>query len=141
MCPVIYGSEDLTWVAALRLRGQLQENAKMLAFHNSVPEQNHNEIEGWTCNPGILETKCIIWLKDESDHQRSKKRMEITSELLKNQAGKQFFISQSGSSKLLRLLKLIHFNDWVSYYCALFNKVNPSPVHRIMNLKQLITDQ
>ena len=28
-CPIIYGSEDLTWVAALRFRGQLAENAKM----------------------------------------------------------------------------------------------------------------
>ena len=54
-----------------------------------MPEQNHNEIEGWTCNPSILETKRIIWLKDESDHQRSK-NVWNTSELLKNQAGKQF---------------------------------------------------
>ena len=28
-CPIIYGSENLTWVAALRFRGQLAENAKM----------------------------------------------------------------------------------------------------------------
>ena len=33
-CPIIYGSEELTWVAALRFRGQLAENAKMLSFHN-----------------------------------------------------------------------------------------------------------
>ena len=59
-CPIIYGSEELTWVAALRLRGQLAENAKMLSFHHHFPEQNHNEIEGWTVNPDIMNRFSII---------------------------------------------------------------------------------
>ena len=141
MCPIIYGSEDLTWVAALRFRGQLEENAKMLAFHHSIPEQNHNEIEGWSCHPDLLATKCIIWLKDKDDHPRSLGRMEVTAKLLDGQAGKQVEIAEKGRSALIRLLKMIHFNDWVSYYAALLNNVDPTPVERITKLKEEMAKQ
>ena len=44
--PVIYGSE-VTAVAALRWKCQINENAKSLAFNHQFPELNHNEIVGW----------------------------------------------------------------------------------------------
>jgi glucose/mannose-6-phosphate isomerase len=141
MCPIIYGSEDLTWVAALRFRGQLEENAKMLAFHHSIPEQNHNEIEGWSCHPDLLATKCIIWLKDKDDHPRSLGRMKVTAKLLDSQVGKQVEIAEKGRSALIRLLKMIHFIDWVSYYAALLNNVDPTPVRRITRLKEEMAKQ
>ncbi len=135
MCPIIYGSEDLTWVAALRFRGQLEENSKMLAFHHHIPEQNHNEIEGWSCHTHLLDSKCIVWLKDEDDHPRSLKRMDISSQLLTGNVGKQIEIQETGPSPLVRLFKMIHFTDWVSYYAALLNEVDPTPVDRITQLK------
>jgi len=134
-CPIIYGSEELTWVAALRFRGQLAENAKMLSFHNHFPEQNHNEIEGWTANKDIMNRFSIIWLKDKDDHFGTQARMEITSSLLETSAGSQLEISQTGKNRVERLLKLIHFTDWISYYAALLNNIDPTPVNRIQELK------
>ena len=68
--PIIYtGSERLNPVA-IRLKGQLCENGKMLAYNNSLPEMNHNEIEGWENNKGLFEQYYIIWLKDKDDHGR-----------------------------------------------------------------------
>ena len=136
--PFVYGSEDLTWVAALRFRGQLAENAKMLSTHHHFPEQNHNEIEGWTCNPHILEYSCIVWLRDEDDHPGIQKRMDISEELLSKETAIQLSISQAGRNRVERLLKLIHFTDWVSYYCALLNHIDPTPVNRIQDLKARI---
>ncbi len=138
--PVIYGSEDLTWVAALRFRGQLEENAKMLAFHHHIPEQNHNEIEGWSCYDPLLKNMCIIWLPDSDDHSRSLARMEVTRDLLQEKCPVQLSLSESGSHRIIRLLKLIHFIDWVSYYCALLNGVDPSPVNRISALKNRMSE-
>jgi len=134
-CPIIYGSEDLTWVAALRLRGQLAENAKMLSFHYHFPEQNHNEIEGWTVNPDIMHRFSIVWIKDKEDHIGTQKRMNISSSLLESCAGIQLIITQKGANRVERLLKLIHYTDWVSYYAALLNNVDPTPVDRIQELK------
>ena len=138
-CPIIYGSENLGWVIALRFRGQLAENSKMLSFHHHFPEQNHNEIEGWTKNENIMSQFSIIWIKDEEDHVETKLRMKITSSLLESVSGKQIIISQSGENRIERLLKLIHFIDWVSYFAALLNNVDPTPVNRIQELKNKIT--
>ena len=138
-CPIIYGSEDLTWVAALRFRGQLAENAKMLSFHHNFPEQNHNEIEGWTTNPDIMNRLSIIWLRDVDDHPRTQIRMDISSSLLNAYAGSHLTISQMGSQRTERLLKLIHIIDWISFYAALLNTVDPTPVDRIQELKGRIS--
>ena len=139
-CPIIYGSEDLTWVAALRFRGQLAENAKMLSFHHHFPEQNHNEIEGWTVNPDIMNRFSIIWMKDEEDHRGIQARMNISASLLKSCAGTQLIITQQGANRVERLLKLIHYTDWISYYAALLNNVDPTPVNRIQELKSIIAE-
>ena len=140
-CPIIYGSEDLTWVAAVRFRGQLAENAKMLSFHHHFPEQNHNEIEGWTVNPDIMNRFSIIWLKDEDDHPGIQARMRISATLLESNAGSQIEISQLGENRVERLLKLIHYTDWISYYAALLNNVDPTPVKRIQELKIKISEE
>ena len=137
-CPIIYGSEDLTWVAALRFRGQLAENAKMLSFHHHFPEQNHNEIEGWTVNEDIMNRLTIIWLRDVDDHPGIQDRMDICSSLLESAPRYQLTISQSGAHRDIRLLKLIHYTDWISYYAALLNNVDPTPVNRIQALKARI---
>jgi glucose/mannose-6-phosphate isomerase len=137
-CPIIYGSEDLTWVAARRFRGQLAENAKMLSFHHHFPEQNHNEIEGWTVNEDIMRRFSIIWLRDKEDHAGTRARMDISSSLLESAPGCQLTISQSGANRIARLLKLIHYTDWISFYTALLNDVDPTPVNRIQELKTRI---
>ncbi len=137
-CPIIYGSEDLTWVAALRFRGQLAENAKMLSFHHIFPEQNHNEIEGWTVNKDIIRRFSIIWLRDKEEHPLNKNRMDISSSILESSSSCQTTISLSGTHRYERLLKMIHYTDWISYYAALLNNVDPTPVNRIQELKDRI---
>ena len=48
--PIIYSDNSSMNVAALRLKGQICENSKMLCYHNVLPELNHNEIVGWENN-------------------------------------------------------------------------------------------
>ena len=45
--PVIYSVADSTSSVGYRFKCQLNENSKLHAFHNEVPEMNHNEIIGW----------------------------------------------------------------------------------------------
>ena len=80
----------------------------------------------------------IIWLKDEGAHHGIQLRMNISSALLESRAGKQLTITQQGANRVERLLKLIHYIDWVSYYTALLNNVDPTPVNRIQELKSKI---
>ena len=81
----------------------------------------------------------IVWIRDIDDHQGIKKRMDVSSSLLTSSAGSQITIAESGTNRTERLLKLIHFTDWISYYAGLLNNIDPTPVDRIQNLKSKIS--
>ena len=132
--PIIYASQDLDAVAT-RWKGQFCENSKMLAYHNVFPEMNHNEIEGWL-HPAELTRQCqVVILRDESDHQRIQKRMDITRALIKEHVAQITCVKSHGKSLLARLLSLIYIGDFASFYLAILNKINPTPVGRIGRLK------
>ncbi len=132
--PIIYGETEATAIVANRWRGQISENAKMLAYSNELPEMNHNEIVGWMNNPELLKQLTVIWLQDTDDHPRVKLRQEISRELISDYC-QQEVISVTGESRFVRLLHLIHFGDWLSYWLALEHSTDPTPVEKIMNLK------
>ena len=95
----------------------------MLSFHHYFPEQNHNEIEGWTVNEDIMCRFSIIWLRDQDDHTGNQVRMDISSSLLESFPECQLTLSQSGSHRTERLLKLIHyiFRRFSMFYEVFFN--------------------
>lgn len=133
--PLIYTSPILSPVG-LRWKGQLSENSKVLAFSNTFPELNHNEIVGWKCLPGILKRCYLIVLRDRKDSPRIKKRIEITSKIIQRKACGLDFLYSRGKSLLARLFSLIYLGDWVSYYLALLNRIDPTPVKIIDYLKR-----
>ena len=139
--PIIYGETDNTSIIALRWSNQLSENSKMLAFCNEIPEFNHNEIVGWENNPKLIEKLSIIWLTDESDHERISIRQKISNRILETIVKNQFEISLHGTTRFERLLHLIHFGDWVSLWCAYLHGTDPSPVEKILRLKEELIDQ
>jgi len=134
--PLIYGT-PLTDVASLRFRCQLAENSKILSSHFQIPELDHNEIEGF----GKInnDTNLIIWIKDFDDLSENLERIKITRELLHHKIKEQYTYEHKGSSLTVRLFKLIYFFDWVSFYGAIFNDVNPTPVNTILKLKSIMS--
>lgn len=134
--PIIYGTSATTSVAALRLKGQFCENADMLAYHNELPEMNHNEIVGWENNADLFEHMSVLWITDSNDNDRVQLRQEITKRIIDVKNMNQNIISVEGSSERIRLLHMIHFGDWVSYWCAILHGIDPSPVEPIMQLKE-----
>ncbi|MCI0448450.1 MAG: bifunctional phosphoglucose/phosphomannose isomerase [Chlorobi bacterium] len=138
--PVVYSSEDLLDVVNLRWRGQINENAKSLAFGNYLPEMNHNEIVGWQENSKILSYFAVVYLTDREDNPRVLKRIEITKKLIEPYRGIGIDITAEGKTKLERLFDLIYLGDWISYYLAILYKVDPTPVEKINILKNKLTE-
>ena len=134
--PVIYGEADSTNIIAMRWKGQFCENAKMLAYHNELPELNHNEIVGWENNSDLFQYIALIWIKDKSHHDRVGIRQEITKTILNNSAISQYTVEVLEKNRMVRFLHLIHFGDWVSYWCAIAHQTDPSPVAKITQLKK-----
>lgn len=138
--PVIYSSNDLLDIVNLRWRCQMNENAKMLAFGNYFPEMNHNEIVGWEVNPDMLKNLGVIFLHDIDDYDRIKRRQQITKDIIKPYAALIFEISSEGKTKLERILDLVYLGDWVSFFLAVLNKVDPTPIEKINILKTKLTE-
>ena len=134
--PIIYAGEDHFSAVALRWKQQICENAKTPAFSNVFPEFNHNELVGWGASERFRDKLAIIILRDRDDHQRVKARMEIVQEILKRSRLAVIEINSEGETLWERILSLVHWGDWASYYLAVLNEVDPTPIEVIDFLKQ-----
>lgn len=134
--PVVYAGQDHIDAVVTRWRGQLAENSKTLSCGGLFPEMNHNEIVGWE-NPKSALKECVaVILRDTSDHQRISKRMDITRHIFKSNGIKVWEVHSAGDELLARILSLVYMGDFVSFYLAILNGIDPTPVDRIEHLKK-----
>jgi glucose/mannose-6-phosphate isomerase len=131
--PIIYSAVDITSAVGYRLKCQFNENSKLHAFHNVIPELNHNEIIGWeSFQEKQLNTKLILIL-DKQYHPQIKKRFEITASLI---SCEKIFLESHEADFKIRLMDLIYLGDWISYYLALLRGFDPSEIENINTLKE-----
>jgi glucose/mannose-6-phosphate isomerase len=134
---VIYGTSDTTESVSMRWRGQLAENAKTLSSNHVFPEMTHNEIVGWRFPEELLKKIKVIILRDKNDHPRTQKRIEIAKNIIKGSGAGVFEIERPFHDSLLsRLFSLIYIGDFVSFYLAVLNNVDPAPIGKIDYLKE-----
>jgi glucose/mannose-6-phosphate isomerase len=130
--PLIYSSEDF-YPVAMRFKTQINENAKVHAFWNTFSEMNHNEIVGYTKTHAKYH---MVIFGSDADHPRVKKRYDICKKLVRSKGIPVTQMNYTGQSLLKQMFTAINMGDWTSYYMALYNKVDPSPVDIIENLKK-----
>jgi len=134
--PIIYGLGTWQGYIANRWRCQINENAKHLAFTNSFPELDHNEIMGWigAANQGVGKFVGVL-LESGNEDVRMQTRAEVTERLVS--ASAQFRrVQGKGESLLEQMLTLAYFGDFVSYYLARLNGVDPVDISNIDKLKE-----
>ncbi len=137
--PIIYCGPTLTDSVGVRWKGQLCENSKALAFANQYAEFNHNELVGWSeALKPIAKHLIVIQLHDSDDHPRIKRRMDIVRELIEKLGVPVIEIESTGETPLQRMFSLIQYGDFVSYYLAILNGVDPTPVDAIEQLKKAL---
>lgn len=134
--PLIYGVDKLTDVVAHRLKTQFNENSKILAFWDVLPELNHNEVVPWSGEGKVnLEVFYPIFIRDKREDERIKRRVEVTQELIKQRKIGFSEIWTEGENLISRILSAIYIGDWISFYLAMFQEVDPTPVRAIDLLK------
>jgi len=133
--PIVYAGADLFDVVGYRWRGQICENSKQLAFGNVIPEMNHNELVGWKMLKDKMKEMVVIFLRDNKDHKRVALRMNVMKTVLSQYTDTIEECWSEGKSNLTRMFSLIHHGDWTSFYLAILNNVNPTPVEVIDYLK------
>jgi glucose/mannose-6-phosphate isomerase len=139
--PVVYGSEGRLAVVSQRWKAQFNEMAKVPAFCNYFPELNHNETVGWQNLKDVCSRCHLVVLREQGEHERVEKRIEVTLELLAGSVGHIAQICARGSNPLERMLDLIYFGDFTAVYLALLLGQDPTPVSRIDELKKRLAEQ
>lgn len=132
---VIYGTSDSTEAVGIRWRSQIAENSKALTSSHVLPEMNHNEIVGWVFPKDILKDVKVIILRDKNDHPRTQKRIEISKDIIKKSGAEIFEVERKTGGFLARIFSLIYIGDFVSFYLAILNNIDPAPVKQIDYLK------
>jgi glucose/mannose-6-phosphate isomerase len=133
--PVIYSIADITSSAGYRFKCQLNENSKLHAFHNEIPEMNHNEIIGWeTYSEKSFPVK-VVNLLDDQCHTQIKKRFVFLNEIFSQNKIDVINLKSDENHFKVRLMDLIYLCDWITFYIAVQRGFDPSEIDNINQLK------
>ncbi len=134
---IIYGAEILSGVAQ-RWKTQLNENSKTLAFFELFPELNHNAVVGYEFPSQVKEGIFVLLLRSSLLHPRSLLRYEATAKLLTKAGISHEFVEAAGATMLAQVMSLVLFGDYLSFYLAILNRIDPTPVDSIDFVKKYL---
>ncbi len=132
--PVVYGAEILAGVARAWKTG-LNENSKVWAFSERLPELNHNAVVGYSLPKQARKGLALIFLRSSLLHARTQLRYRITQDLLSQEGIPWRDVAPLGEGALIHMMSLHLLGLYVNYYLAILNGVDPSPVKVIDTLK------
>lgn len=133
--PVFVGAGIFEPVAR-RWKCQLNENAKVWAEYEPMPETNHNAVAaiGFPADNSV-QLSAIFITSPAQDHPRVRLRHELMYTMcLQNGIMADTFQPQ-GDTPLARLLHAIQFGDYLSYYTAIGYGADPTAIAPIVELK------
>lgn len=138
--PVMAASGILRSVA-YRWQTQINEDSKNFAYHLIFPEAAHNAVEGVRWPGRSKDDLFFVLLENSFGNQHTHKRIDLFADLLaKEGVGYQKY-GAVGESKLSQVLSTLLLGDWVSYYLAILNDVNPKSTDNIEWMKDQIKTQ
>ena len=129
--PVIYCEETIEPIA-IRWKQQLNENSKMLCWHNVYPEMNHNELVGWR---EVNNQLALIIIKTGDEYYRNQARMDLNELIYKKVTNSITHIHAKGNNQIEKAFYLIHYGDWLSYHLAIKRGYDPMEIDVLIKLK------
>jgi glucose/mannose-6-phosphate isomerase len=125
--PVIYSSAEIE-SAAIRFRQQLNENVGKICSSNTFPDLTHNELHAWKQKN---KKAAFVILRSNCDFERTVKRMDISSGIIRHYNMPVKEIYPKGNSRIEELLYLVHWCDWAAYFLSEIKGVDNSDL-RVM---------
>lgn len=114
--PVIYASGH-SGALAQNWKIKFNENTKIPAFWNTIPELNHNEMTGFDIVDTTRELSdrfFVILLRDADDHPRNARRFEITRDLYRARGIAVCEIEMKELSRVDKVFESLMLADWTS---------------------------
>lgn len=131
----IYGAGLMAPVAR-RWKTQLNENAKVAAAFELIPEANHNTLQGVMQPEPQFGATMAIFLRAEQNDERNERRTELTRMAIMLEGQNTDTITAAGESRLANIWTALHYGDYASYYLAMAYGIDPTPVPMLAELKE-----
>jgi glucose/mannose-6-phosphate isomerase len=132
--PTIVGEAHL-WPVAMRWKAQLNENSKIFARAEQLPEMNHNDLVPWSQAPK-QPTDSLILLRRQNEPKEIAARFGFLAEVAQGEGVPVETITAVCRTAVGQCLEHILYADYTSVYTAVLRHVDPSPVAIIARLKQ-----
>jgi glucose/mannose-6-phosphate isomerase len=134
--PLVYGGGGVGSVAALRWKNQFNENAKVPAFHGTVPEVTHNELCGFGQHGDVTrQILHLVNLRHEFEHPQIARRFDLQTEVLREVVHDIDTVVAEGDGPLAQLMDLVLIGDLVTLHLAAQEGVDPGPIPVLDDLK------
>ncbi len=137
--PVVVGAGVLS-EAARRWRTQFNENSKCWAINDQLPELGHNTIVGFGLPGNARDLLHAVLLWHPGLHPRVLVQYDVVGDELGRAGVSHERVEAKGSTPLAQALTAVYLGDLVSYYLALLNGVDPSPIAPIGRLKARLAE-
>jgi len=140
--PAIYSSQ-VNQPIAYNWKIKFNETGKIPAFYNVFPELNHNEMTGFDVvdsTKKLSENMCFIFLRDELDNPRIKKRMQVMKKLFEDRKLQVLDVELRGDNLFKKIFSSLILADWAAYHTAEFYGLEPEQVPMVEEFKKLITE-
>jgi glucose/mannose-6-phosphate isomerase len=126
--PQIYGWGIYAPIAR-RWRHQFNENSKVIARSDVLPDCNHNDIVGWTANQEVSkQCSCILFRDRDEETIDMATRLNFMKALFQNTAGHVIEETPKGKSQLAKTMSLMCLGDFTSCYLAVLRGIDPTPI-------------
>jgi glucose/mannose-6-phosphate isomerase len=129
--PLVISSESSL---AMRWKGQINENAKMIASFDIFPELMHNTIQGWEND--LLSNLEVIVLKLNTDSNEIIEKNKFCLKIANENVKKDIHLFEYNNKFLVEnLVAATLFGDLVSIYLAFLQSLDPSKIRLITEMK------
>lgn len=121
---VIFGAPGYRKVVAEHWKSQFSANAKEPSTAGVFPDIIEGEISGWELAEKQNREICFVFLRDRNDKTEIADQMTFAEELLSN--FNTVNIDIKGTTSIEKMLYGIYLGDYISFYLALLNEVDPT---------------
>jgi glucose/mannose-6-phosphate isomerase len=137
--PIVYGGDGLGGLAAERWKTQFNDNSKVAAFANQVPELTHNEVCGWGQDGDVTrQVFQLFLLRHDFEHPQVSRRLDVIDDLLDEVVGAVHTVAAEGDGMLAQLLDLVLVGDFTSLHAAAEQGVDPGPVPILADIESRV---
>ncbi|RPJ01829.1 MAG: SIS domain-containing protein, partial [Chloroflexi bacterium] len=139
--PVVYGGGMFETVAR-RWKCQFNENAKIWAQYEAMPEANHNAVVGIGFPEERLQNMYAWFIMSKAfDHPRVYLRHHLTAQLYLEHGIMVDKFHPLGTSALAQMCHAVQYGDYMSYYAAIAYQADPTEIAPIIQLKTQLAQQ